>query len=236
MSDWLPTLSDFEDRIGGFIICCTDQDNELDEARRRYGFENKSIAETRNSIAADLHAYLGQQHCYVLATPDEKIKVIAIDGTEMDVSLSPLESAKDLFFGQFNHCEIVKDTCLWSMGHPPQPSDRRSLIVMLRKLDRATLSTFSPEKLDALLLNTLTVILHTYGFDGANVEAYWQSLKHVEQLDVHLVECSNCVVHAENAKKVILQGLDGYVFSEKNGQILVCKRTEEQRIKEWSEK
>lgn len=54
--------------------------------------------------------------------------------------------------------------------------------------------------------------------------------------NVHLVECSNCVVHAENAKKVILQGLDGYVFSEKNGQILVCKRTEEQRIKEWSEK
>ena len=198
-SDWLPTLSDFEDRIGGFIICCTDQDNELDEARRRYGFENKSIAETRNSIAADLHAYLGQQHCYVLATPDEKIKVIAIDGTEMDVSLSPLESAKDLFFGQFNQCEIVKNTCLWSMGHPPQPSDRRSLIVMLRKLDRATLSTFSPEKLDALLLNTLTVILHTYGFDGANVEAYWQSLKHVEQLDVRVT------------KSVILQSLDMYL-------------------------
>lgn len=34
--------------------------------------------------------------------------------------------------------------------------------------------------------------------------------------------------------KVILQGLDGYIFSEKNGQILVCKRSEEQRIKEWS--
>ena len=52
--------------------------------------------------------------------------------------------------------------------------------------------------------------------------------------NVHMYECNNCVVHAEDAKKVILQGLDGYIFSEKNGQILVCKRSEEQRIKEWS--
>ena len=51
---------------------------------------------------------------------------------------------------------------------------------------------------------------------------------------VHLYECSNCVVHTEDAKKVILQGLDGYIISEKNGQILICKRSEEQRIKEWS--
>lgn len=52
--------------------------------------------------------------------------------------------------------------------------------------------------------------------------------------NIHMYECNNCVVHAEDAKKVILQGLDGYIFSEKNGQILVCKRSEEQRIKEWS--
>lgn len=51
---------------------------------------------------------------------------------------------------------------------------------------------------------------------------------------IKLYECSNCVVHAEDAKKVVLQGLDGYIFSEKNGQILLCKRTEEQRIREFS--
>ncbi len=51
--------------------------------------------------------------------------------------------------------------------------------------------------------------------------------------NIKLYECSNCVVHAEDAKKVVLQGLDGYIFSEKNGQILLCKRSEEQRIKEW---
>ena len=49
--------------------------------------------------------------------------------------------------------------------------------------------------------------------------------------NVKLCECRNCVVHAEDAKKVVLQGLDRYIFSEKNGQILLCKRSEEQRIR-----
>lgn len=52
--------------------------------------------------------------------------------------------------------------------------------------------------------------------------------------NVKLYECSNCVVHTENARKVVLQGLDGYIVSEKNGQILVCKRSEEQRIRDFS--
>ena len=52
--------------------------------------------------------------------------------------------------------------------------------------------------------------------------------------NVKMYECTNCVVHAEDAKKVVLQGLDGYIFSEKNGQILLCKRSEEQRIRVFS--
>ena len=53
--------------------------------------------------------------------------------------------------------------------------------------------------------------------------------------NVKLFECTNCVVHADDAQKVVLQGLDGYIMSEKNGQILVCKRSEEQKIREFSE-
>ncbi len=52
--------------------------------------------------------------------------------------------------------------------------------------------------------------------------------------NIKLYECSNCVVHAEDARKVVLQGLDGYIVSEKKGQILVCRRSEEQRIREFS--
>lgn len=52
--------------------------------------------------------------------------------------------------------------------------------------------------------------------------------------NIKFYECRNCVVHAEDVKKAVLQGLDGYIFSEKNGQILLCKRSEEQRIREFS--
>jgi mannose-1-phosphate guanylyltransferase len=54
--------------------------------------------------------------------------------------------------------------------------------------------------------------------------------------NVHFYESSNCVVHTEDAKKVVIQGLDGYIVSEKGGQILICKRSEEQRIKEFGAK
>lgn len=50
---------------------------------------------------------------------------------------------------------------------------------------------------------------------------------------VRLYECNNCVVHAEDAEKVVLQGLDGYIVSQKGGRLLVCRRSEEQRIKEF---
>src|SRR5574344_133661 len=52
--------------------------------------------------------------------------------------------------------------------------------------------------------------------------------------NVHLYECKDCVVHVEDAQKVVLQGLEGYIVSEKGGRILVCRRREEQRIKEWN--
>lgn len=43
-----------------------------------------------------------------------------------------------------------------------------------------------------------------------------------------------CFVQTDNAKKVALRGLEGFIVSEKNRQILIFKRIEEQRIKELS--
>lgn len=76
--------------------------------------------------------------------------------------------------------------------------------------------------------------------DLGNWASLHEKLMHDEQNNgavgnVRLYECSNCVVHAEDAKRVVLQGLDGYIVSEKGGQILVCRRSEEQRIKEFSQ-
>ena len=51
--------------------------------------------------------------------------------------------------------------------------------------------------------------------------------------DIRLYECKDCVVHAADESKVVVQGLDGYIVAEKNGQLLVCSLKEEQRIKEF---
>ena len=51
--------------------------------------------------------------------------------------------------------------------------------------------------------------------------------------DIHLYECKNCVVHAADESKVVVQGLNDYIVAEKNGQLLVCSLKEEQRIKEF---
>ncbi len=51
---------------------------------------------------------------------------------------------------------------------------------------------------------------------------------------VDMYNCRNCVVHAAEEKRVILEGLDGYIVAEKNGQLLVCRLSEEQRIKEFA--
>lgn len=53
-------------------------------------------------------------------------------------------------------------------------------------------------------------------------------------IQVDLYNCRNCIVHASEKKRVVLEGLDGYIIAEKNGQLLVCRLSEEQRIKEFS--
>ena len=52
--------------------------------------------------------------------------------------------------------------------------------------------------------------------------------------NVKLFDCRNCVVHVADERKVVLEGLDGYIVAEKNGQLLICRLSEEQHIKEFS--
>jgi mannose-1-phosphate guanylyltransferase len=54
--------------------------------------------------------------------------------------------------------------------------------------------------------------------------------------DIRLFGCRNCLVHAAGERTVVVQGLDGYIVAETAGQLLVCKLSEEQHIKEYSQK
>lgn len=53
--------------------------------------------------------------------------------------------------------------------------------------------------------------------------------------NISMYDSHNCIVHATQAKKVVVQGLDGYIVAEKDGNLLICKLSEEQRIKQFCE-
>ena len=53
--------------------------------------------------------------------------------------------------------------------------------------------------------------------------------------NVSTYESRNCVIHCSQERKVVVQGLDGYIVAEKDNTLLICKLSEEQRIKLFSE-
>ena len=53
--------------------------------------------------------------------------------------------------------------------------------------------------------------------------------------NVSLYDTHNCIVHALDKKKVVIQGLDGFIVADKDDKLLICKLSEEQRIKQFSD-
>lgn len=52
--------------------------------------------------------------------------------------------------------------------------------------------------------------------------------------NISLYDTKNCIIHTTDNKKTVVQGLDGYIVAEKDGKLLICKLSEEQRIKQFS--
>lgn len=52
--------------------------------------------------------------------------------------------------------------------------------------------------------------------------------------NINLFDTHNCIIHTVQEKKVVIQGLDGYIVAENNDTLLICKLSEEQRIKQFS--
>lgn len=51
--------------------------------------------------------------------------------------------------------------------------------------------------------------------------------------NVHLYGCRGCIVHAPEASSVVLEGLEDCIVVERGGRMLVCRLSEEQRIKDF---
>ena len=52
--------------------------------------------------------------------------------------------------------------------------------------------------------------------------------------DVRLFGCKDCFVHTAGEKTVVVEGLEGYIVAESAGRLLICRLSEEQRIKAFS--
>lgn len=51
---------------------------------------------------------------------------------------------------------------------------------------------------------------------------------------INMYDSRDCIVHTTGMRRVVVQGLDGYIVAEKDGTLLICKMSEEQRIKQFS--
>ena len=71
----------------------------------------------------------------------------------------------------------------------------------------------------------------------------WGSLREISEKDadgnaligpdIQAIECRNCIVHTVGEKRVVIQGLEDCIVAERDGVLLICKLSEEQRIKDW---
>lgn len=52
--------------------------------------------------------------------------------------------------------------------------------------------------------------------------------------NINVYETTNCMIHTTQEKKVVIQGLDGYIVAENDNTLLICKLSEEQKIKQFS--
>jgi len=50
---------------------------------------------------------------------------------------------------------------------------------------------------------------------------------------VRLYGSANNIINVPNDKLVVLQGLDGYIVVDNEGTLLVCKKEDEQQIKQF---
>ena len=53
--------------------------------------------------------------------------------------------------------------------------------------------------------------------------------------NISLFDTHNCIIHTTEERKVVIQGLDGFIVAEKDGTLLICKLNEEQKIKQFAE-
>lgn len=68
------------------------------------------------------------------------------------------------------------------------------------------------------LLQEIKKDFHGNAVIGSNIQTY---------------DTQNCIINCTEEKRVVVQGLDGYIVAEKDDTLLICKLADEQKIKEF---
>ena len=86
------------------------------------------------------------------------------------------------------------------------------------------------------------VYVLTSDFDWSDLGT-WGSLYENETKDdagnvtsgdnILLYDTQNCIVKVTNEKVAVIQGLDGYIIAESNDTLMICRREDEQQIKQF---
>jgi mannose-1-phosphate guanylyltransferase len=82
-------------------------------------------------------------------------------------------------------------------------------------------------------------ILSEFGWSDLGT---WKSLYEIAEKDqnqnvidgkVMLYDSNNCIIKTSHDKLVVVQGLSGYIVAESDGVIMICRKEEEQRVKDF---
>ena len=94
----------------------------------------------------------------------------------------------------------------------------------------------------AVMEKSKEVFVYPADFGWSDLGTWGSLYTHLEQdrnnnavvgQNINLVDCKNCVVHTPSERKVVIQGLDNYIIAESDNTLLICKKENEQQIKDW---
>lgn len=87
--------------------------------------------------------------------------------------------------------------------------------------------------------NEVYVLLSDFGWSDLGT---WKSLYEVSHKDglnnvidgqVMIYDTKNCIIKTPKNRLVVVQGLDGYIVAEYDNVLLICKKDEEQKVKDF---
>ena len=88
--------------------------------------------------------------------------------------------------------------------------------------------------------NNVSVLCADFGWSDLGT---WGSLYENSKKDIHgnvvagekvmLYGAENCIINMPDEKLVVLQGLEGYIVVESEGVLMVCRKEDEQQIRQF---